>query len=162
MKGLKWIALLLFAAYGAWRLFEWHWYLGIIPDELGTRYAMHIGSESGFMKGCGLAVFRLDRSTTRRIETQGVQFLNQFARQSRKRQDAYHTFQEWHSTPRPSDITDDQTLLDPGLHCSGASKSLYRQLEQAVRAPGSFYAFGPEKVLVVIPSQQVVVLSWYG
>lgn len=161
MKAVKWIALPLLAIYGAWSLFEWHWYLGIIPQRVGTSYPIHISGQSDLREGCGVAVFRLDRTTVRKIEAEGVRFLNT-ARQSRKSKDAYHTFEEWKPTPRPSDVDNDKSLLSYGLMCSSAGPSLSRQLDEAVRAPGSFYAFGPEKVLVVIPSRRIVVLSWYG
>jgi hypothetical protein len=161
MGVFKGIAIALLAIYSAWSLFEWDWYLGIVPSRIGTTYPIHISGDSGFREGCGAAVFRLDEATTLKVEVEGVRFLNT-ARQSRKSKDAYHTFEEWKPTPHPGDVTDDQSILTYGLMCSGAWHSLSQRLEDAVRAPGSFYAFGPEKVIVVIPSLRMAVLSWYG
>jgi hypothetical protein len=161
MRVLKWIAAALVALYCAAGLFEWYWYLSMLPARIGTSYPIHISGQSDFREGCGIAVFRLDRATTQRIQAQGIGFLNT-ARQSRKWQDAYHTLQEWKPTPHPRDRESDKTILTYGLACSDASSSLSSRLDHAVRAPGSFYAFGPEKVIVVLPSQRLVVLSWFG
>jgi hypothetical protein len=45
------------------------------------------------------------------------------ARHSRKRSDAYHTFEEWKPTPHPGDVEDDQSILTYGLMCSNARSS---------------------------------------
>lgn len=161
MNILKSVVVTLLSIYCAWSLFEWNWYLNILPAGIGTSYPIHIDGQSDFREGCGVAVFRLDRGTTQRIQAEGIEFLNT-ARHSRKRSDAYHAFEEWKPTPHPGDIEDDQSILTYGLMCSNARSSLANKLEKAVRAPGSFYAFGPEKVIVVLPSERLAVLSWYG
>lgn len=161
MKAVKWITLILVAGYGAWTLFQWNWYLKIVPAEIGTTYPVYIGSQSDFREGCGVAIFRLDRATTLKIQAEGLRFLAS-ARHSRGSEDHYHTFEEWQPTPHPGDVEDDQSILTHGLVCSGAWSYLSTPLEDAVRVPGSFYVFGPEKVIVVIPSERVAVLAWNG
>lgn len=161
MKAVKWIAVVLVAGYGIWTAFQWNWYLKIVPEEIGTIYPVYIGSRSDLREGCGVAIFRLDRATTRRINAEGLEFLDN-ARHSRAWKDHYHTFDEWRPTPHPGDVEDDQSILTYQLACSGAWSYLSDPLEHSVRIPGSFYAFGPEKVIVIIPSERVAVLGWNG
>jgi hypothetical protein len=75
MKAVKWIAVALVAGYGVWTAFQWNWYLKIVPGEIGTTYPVYIGSQSDFREGCGVAIFRLDRATTQRINAEGIGFL---------------------------------------------------------------------------------------
>lgn len=161
MKTVKWISISLVSVYGVLTLFQWNWYLGIVPRPIGTTYPVYIGSQSGLREGCGAAIFRLDRSTTQRIEEEGLSFLNS-AKQSRKWADEYRTFGDWKPTPHPGDVEDDQSIVTLGLSCSGAWSYITEPLEHAVRMPGAYYVFGPEKVLVVIPSERVAVLTWNG
>ncbi|MEH6420092.1 hypothetical protein [Pseudomonas sp. CGJS7] len=133
----------------------------VIPEPLGISHPILIEGESGFREGCGVAIFRMDRSTARAIEQQGLRFFDD-VRHSRGFDDPYHTFEPWRPTPNPSDVIDDQSLLSLGLTCADADKTLTDELETAVREPGNFFANGPEKVLVVFPKKRLIVLAYFG
>lgn len=154
-------AALVVSLYGLWCVIEFNWFVGIVPANLKVSYPMHISGESGFREGCGIAVFRIERETAKRIETDGVRFLNT-GLQSRNHLDTYHTFETWRPTPDPDFVGDDKTMLSYGLACSSASSDLWRLLEEAARESGSYYARGPEKVLLVMPKERIVVLAYFG
>lgn len=145
----------------AWKLFEaWH-FAGVVPVAIGIDYPIAIDGISDFREGCGMAVFRIDAATKRDIRSGGLAFFKH-AGHSRKANDAYHTFSSWHSTPDPAWADDDQTLLSPGLECAKLDGGLRAQLENAARTAGAYYAYGPEKALLVVPELGIVALSYNG
>ncbi len=145
----------------AWKLFElWH-FVGIIPPSIGLSHPIAINGSTGFREGCGIAVFRIDSSTRRKIRLNGLDFLKE-ATQSRRDNDPYHTFSQWRLTPNQAFTHDDQTILSPGLECAELNQSLQQQLEAASRTAGSYYAYGPEKVLFVSPELGIVALAYNG
>ena len=136
-------------------------YLRVLPAEDGVSRAIDRGGESDLFSGCGAAVYRLDSRTSDAIARKGAAFFTG-VRHSRKSSDAYHTFGRWQPTPDARFVHDDQTLLSPGLECADLDPGLQQIITDATRQPGSYYAYGPEKTLLVVPSLRLVVLAWNG
>lgn len=143
------------------KLWTESFYMRIIPAEIGISYPLARGGVSGFREGCGAAVYRIDPGTAQGIAQHGLNYFPATSH-SRKSANPYHTFDAWRPTPDAALINDDQTLLSPGLECAELDMHLQEQIETASRTTGSFYTQGPEKVLIVIPELQLVVLSYNG
>lgn len=136
-------------------------YLRIIPAEIGISYPVARGGMWDLREGCGAAVYRIDTATTQALIRNGINYLPGTSH-SRKSNDPYHTFSPWLPTPQAKFIDDDQTLLSPGLECAELDQHLQDQIERAARRPGAYYAYGPEKAVLIIPELRLVVLSYNG
>jgi hypothetical protein len=150
-------------AYIAYRVWEQRWYLSLIPADIQTAGALHIGSRTGFIEGCGLAVFRLAPETQEAILREGVQFL-EHARQARGHVDAYHSYDAWNATPIAGGLTErsEFAILMMGMSCASLDESLIQQIEIAVNGLGSYYARKPEGGLLVAPKERLVVFAFWG
>ena len=165
MKGYRAVAVgilcIPLALFFGWKFFESWWFLRIVPANIGVSYPITISGITGFREGCGIAVFRIDSSTARKISADGISFFTR-SMHSSKSADPYHTFSPWQRTPDARFAGDDQTILSPGVVCAEIDLELQQQLEAASRRPGSYYSYGQEKVLLVMPQQRLVVLSYNG
>ena len=136
-------------------------YIGIVPPEIGISYPIARG-EMGFIReSCGAAVYRIDSKTSLAMSKSGINYLPKVS-QARWFTDRYYTFGPWLPTPQKELIGDDNTILGPGLGCANIDNDLREQIEQASRVTGSYYAYGDEQVLLIIPALRIVVLSYDG
>jgi hypothetical protein len=150
---------IIITVYVAWSAFNYYWYSDLIPAKIGITYAIHIGEERSFLKGCGAAIFRLSDATVDDISRKGIDFFNDaiYSRKSRARR---YTYSSWKETPVPNSWTSEGTWL--GLSCSGASRSLLSQILLAASKKGSYYSSKDEARILVIPSFKLVVFSYFG
>lgn len=162
-KSVAAMALVLVALSAAWGAFEYRWYASIIPAEIGISHSVEISGQSGIREGCGAAIFRMDEATAARIAREGMGFLAG-ARQSRGHDDAYHRFEEWKPTPvrRRPGASAGESALFAALGCSDADTGLRSDIRRSLEAPGSYYADGPEKVLLLVPDKRLIVLTYLG
>lgn len=156
---LKIIVSIIITVYVAWSAFEYDWYSGIIPAKIDITYAIHIGGESGFLKGCGGAIFRLSNATADAIDREGLDFFNDVI-YSRKSKERYYTYSSWKETPVPNSWTSEGSWL--GLSCSGASDSLLSKILEAASKKGSYYSNKDEGEILVIPNHELVVFTYFG
>lgn len=106
-------------------------------------------------------MYGIDQDTAEGISQRGINYFPASSH-SRKAADPYHRFDAWRPTPDAAFVHDDQTLLSPGLECAQLDVHLKEQIETASRTTDSFYTYGPEKVLIVIPQLRLVVLAYNG
>lgn len=152
-----------FAAYAAYRSWEVAWYEGMIPASLEIERTVMIDGRTGFIEGCGIAVFQLSPTTVDRIRPAGLAGL-ETARQARDHSDELHTYSQWRETPY-AETGDGMTLVDRwlvGRTCAKIDPSLDRSIDTALKSPGSYYATIHEAGLIVIPSLGLAVFSYFG
>jgi len=159
---IKSILLLAVMAYLSWWGFEYFWYKGILPEKIGVSFPVSINGQTGFIKGCGAAIFMLKDSTVDSTKKEGIDFFKN-ATFSRSNKDHYHTFQPWMKTPAPNSNRDG---FMPGLGCS---KSIIFSIipikswvHEAARKPGNYYTTKPEGEILVIPGRKIVVFTYFG
>lgn len=150
-------------AWAGWRVFEYRWYAGIIPAHLGISHPIAIAGQSSIREGCGAAIFRMDEATATKIAEQGKHYLAR-SMVSRSHQDSYHTFFGWQETPVKTvgPPRAEGSSLSPGLYCASVDAELESTILRAVRVPGAYYTLGPEKFLLVDPTERLIVLSYDG
>lgn len=148
------LAIIPFAAYEA---FQYYWYSAVLPEKIEITYPVSIGDESGFREGCGVAVFKLSKNTTKNIEKGGLAFFSG-ATQARGHNDNYHKYEPWKETPVPVNWASEGSWF----MCSVISNNLERKIIMAAQEKGAYYTTKPEGVLIVIPSLGYVVFSYNG
>lgn len=151
---------LMLVVYLACKLFQWQWYLGALPVQIEVDGVVSIADSGGIREGCGAAVFALSRGTLDRLQDQGVAALAD-ARQGRERTGAYNAFGAWRETPSTGQEKDVDLRLS-GMDCGGLDEALQQRIFAAVAQPGSYFTTASESSLIVIPSLQIVVLSFLG
>ena len=133
------------------------WYIGKIPANIEIVDTILISGESGFREGCGLAIFKLSEDTIKKIKTKGLSALKD-ARQARKYSDHFRVYSEWGETSYQ--WTDDgMTLKDRwllGSMCANIDMVLSKDINAALKSPGSFYATIHEAGTIVIPNLGIV------
>jgi len=144
----------------AYKLFQWQWYLGALPVQIEVDGVVSIADSGGIREGCGAAVFALSRGTLDRLQDHGIAALAD-AHQGRERNGAYNAFGAWRETPSTGQEKDVDLRLS-GMDCGGLDEALQQRIFAAVAQPGSYYATAAESGLIVIPSLQIVVFSFFG
>jgi len=154
---------LVLIAYIAYTVFEQRWYLSLIPADIQTAGTLRISSETGGIKGCGIAVFRLAPESQQAILREGLQFF-EHARQARGHVDAYNSYGVWSTTPIVGGLTErsEFAVLLLGMSCASLDESLVEQISTAVNSSGSYYAKKPEGGLLVAPAERLVVFAFWG
>ena len=140
-------------------------YEGKLPALLEVSETVEVGSSSGFMEGCGVAVFRLSKSTSKKILETGIEY---FAEANKAREleghEAFNTYGQWRQTPivESSDNRRGYQGWRRGNLCGGLSSAVRESIRAAESRPGSFYAAKPEAILLVIPSLALAVFAHDG
>lgn len=116
-------------AYVAYSVWDQWWYLSLIPANIQTAGALRISSETGGIKGCGVAVFRLAPESQQAILREGLQFF-EHARQARGHLDAYDSYSVWNATPIVGGLTErsEFAVLLLGMSCASLDESLVEQI----------------------------------
>lgn len=121
-------------------------YRAIVRDAGAATDVVFIGARPGLMSvRCGTAVFRLAP-------------VAEGARAAR-----YPASAGWMPTPYvpAGETMGVQDLWMLGLDCAGLSNELVRQIDSALKKPGSHVKRGDEDTLVVIPALNLVALVYY-
>jgi hypothetical protein len=162
--------LLTYAAYLGFKRWESNSYRGNIPFEVDVADALLIESKSGFMEGCGVAIFELTPQMRERIKVQGLAAfdgsLDQQAQvgppnEMRRWQDK---IRRWEETPYV-ETGDGLTMEDSwqvGFSCADQTSDLVRGITDALRQPGSFVRKLHEAAVVVVPALGVAAFVHNG
>lgn len=157
------VAVLVAAAYLALRAWERSWHEGQIPRALEIDEVVLIDGESGLREGCGAAVFRLSSRTLDKIRRLGAAAFEE-SRQARSSDKDYFTYSKWEETPYRM-TGDGLTLTDRwlnGLGCAKLPPELGRRIHEALESKGSFFSTTQEGGLIIIPGENLAVLSYEG
>ncbi|NES73457.1 MAG: hypothetical protein F6K24_53845 [Okeania sp. SIO2D1] len=159
-KSLYVIFCLLIVPYLAWRIFQYSWYQGAIPEKIDVTYALNISGNGSIIRdACGAAIFKITNTSANIISRDGLFFL-QDAIYPRNSENFRHIYKPWKKTPVPDSWTSEGTW--PGLSCSNASRPLIRKIIDAAKNKGSYYTSGSARLIVVIPHLKLVVFSYFG
>jgi hypothetical protein len=115
------------------------------------------------IEGCGGAIFKLTDATAAAISDRGLDFLKD-ARQGRGYKDKldrsfyYYSYMPWQATPLPSQWTS----MGPwsGLNCMRLRTEVMENILDAAQKAGSFYTTGLSKILLVVPSLRMAILTY--
>ncbi len=148
-------ALLLSTAWSAYLLINREIQRQTLPSKfkLGWFYAEgSCGAFPGFQRAYA---FSLARETASTIETQGIEYFGDIEREG-YRADRPLNSGEWKTTPLPPSFFTNGSLL--ALQCGREGSWLWPDgVEEALRAPGSFYSHSGMQGLFVIPHLRLVV-----
>lgn len=152
------LLVLLSLPYFSLKIYQYYWFTNILPTQIAVTYPLSMGQASGMiMSGCGVAVFKLSKSTVVDIEKDSLALLNR-ATQSRGFDTPYYTFKQWTETPVPPNWVSEGAWF----MCSVPNKTLTKEIIKAAKEPGSYYTTKPEGELLVIPSLGYAVISYNG
>ena len=151
-------AWLLLCGYLVFKLVEREQMIQMLPAGIEPSGTKLIAGEFGFREGCGAAIFGLSDVTRRRLQREGLGFL-ETTRQSRGHRDDYYAFGRWRSTPLVSSVTSEGGWR--ALWCAG-NGPLIRRVNLAVQSSGGFYSEKPEGILVVLPDEGLIVFGYDG
>jgi hypothetical protein len=149
--------------YAKYRIREVTSFMGLIPASLEIQRTVIIDGKTGFIEGCGAAVFELSPATLRQIQLRGLAALKD-AHQARDYGDELHRYSQWKETPY-IETGDGMSLVDrwlAGRSCAKFDLAVDRGIETALKSPGSYYATIHEAGLIVIPKLKLVVYSYFG
>jgi hypothetical protein len=148
----------LFVAYAAYTLYERHWYLAKIPATIKTDGVVRISGNAV----CGAAIFELSEGSQELVRRQGLRFFDS-ARQARGRKDIYHSFDPWRETQSAGEppTGSDLRMFELSVSCATLGRSLEQKIINAVRQPGSYVSKAREKILLVAPRTNLVVLAYW-
>jgi len=156
----KFIFLLVFLLipFISYKTFQYYWFAKILPAQIEVTYPLSLGTESGLIReGCGVAVFKVSKTTLLEIQNGGLAFLNK-ATKSRGYSKPYYQFEQWQESPVPPNWV----RQGAWFMCSEPSTILTEEIIKAAKESGSYYTTKPEGQLFIIPSLGYVVLSYNG
>jgi hypothetical protein len=131
-------------------------YKGLIPPQLEfVDLIYHDGTTSGFIEGCGVAIFRLTDEVLHNIQASGLSYLDSDL--NGRDRSGNGKYEPWKNTP----ATNEEWLFR-GATCASDPPSILEQAQRAASEKGAFYTTGHEKDLVVVPSLGLLVLSHDG
>lgn len=139
-----------------------NFYWNALPEQLGWGgLVSEQTSGFAFMEACGGVVYPLDRATTAQVRARGLAFLDDGAvgrAYVGSRQETYYTWREWRPTPVPPGLTSDGWW--PGLSCM--DRATARRVWAAATRPGAYWVERSESLLIIIPSEGVAVMTFFG
>lgn len=152
------IILIVGVLYLIW-LNDRHW-RDVIPIQFDLGSTLHSNTDlQGLREACGVHVYELKDSTLHKIKNDGVNFLNT-AREARGYSNFYYSYGEWMQTPRKDWKRPENWVYE--LMCANIPAKLQGIIIDSGRSQGSFYSQGQEKILMVIPSHKIIVLTNNG
>lgn len=183
MRLMVWVltVLSLFSAAG-WYLVNRSRHLSFVPPAMGVRTVLYVEEEAwGFGPGgneTGIIVYRMPASTRERILSEGIEWLNGLPGGGHRWRGVYR---DWHSTPFDPDVDgafDIWTMEKRDESCGhGGGIAAYMfaygfcipfdphyesLANEALSSSGGFYAFGRIGMLLLIPSQDLIIYAYNG
>ena len=161
LMALSIVAAFLLATRGC-ASFNSYWYEGYLPQAIEIEELLFIEDSGGFREGCGAAVYKMDGLSLENIRTHGLDALSE-AKQPRRHK--AREYSDWKETPyiEPKDeIVRNGWLTGMNEGCSDIPSEMERDINEALREPGSFYATGHESGLIVIPKRGWIIFSHFG
>ncbi|MCO5145119.1 MAG: hypothetical protein M9895_02935 [Aquamicrobium sp.] len=157
--------------YGGWKVAERRHYLSFAPcgmDVSGIAYMKNEAWGIGLPgdNETGIVVYRLPGSVAEAIEAQGIDYFRTLKCDVRKygRRGQYRS---WLETPvAPDRRWGEQIKVSSYLNRYGFGIPVRRSVEvmvdQAISAPGAFYAYGRIGTILVIPTEHRAVFMYAG
>jgi hypothetical protein len=148
--------------------------LSNIPSALNAKKIVYQNED---YSGAGIIVYELPKETRLRIEAEGLDFLNSASNKNNKPHDEDGIFENWSSTPiQISDAwTGPKMDGEPEYKTDtpNISKYLYRygvgvnvergiksKIDNIIKSSGSFYAYQNVRLIIVSPSENIIVYAY--
>jgi hypothetical protein len=155
------LAMLAISGFG-W--FKWNAPRGYFPREVGIAEVLKFNSEGFFRESCTYGAYRLDSATASELRNEGIDFLATSGRPRGER--PHNPYGPWQPTPLALERTDHVFALSatacraPRGTVAPSGEERARSLEQALAAPGSYFAVtqNREGLLVIDPRRE---LAWF-
>ena len=185
MRRVGWgFVVLAFIAVAGWYQFnDRSRQLRFVPPAMGVSTILYAQEESwGFGPGgneTGIIVYDMPENTRERIQNEGKDWLNSLPGNGGKRLRGF--YRNWHSTPfDPNidgafDIWAMKKRAESCDHGGGIAGYMFRfstcirfdqhyesMANEALLTSGNFYAFGRIGMLLLIPSQDLVIFAYSG
>jgi hypothetical protein len=134
-----------------------------LPGKVGVSAVLTSTGSGFFMEGCASTVYRLSGETAAAVRQRGLRFFAGIA--PPPNQNPRNPYGAWRETPLPAPEKGDILALGAIGGCDGDTGDFHtREIEAALRAPGSFYALtaNREGMLVVAPGAGIAAFLYYG
>ena len=158
------------AAWIGWSAFETNHYRAAIPPEIGLAFGLATTDSDSSLwtarlpippKACGGAIFGLDSATAAAIRAQGPAFFKAATRGRGYRGPPGDGGYKWQPTPLPDGwISWRLQGMWYGLSCMRLRPDYAQSISAAAAGPNAFYTTGPSTMLLVIPDQRLVVVTY--
>ncbi|MBS3018391.1 hypothetical protein DJFAAGMI_01123 [Comamonas sp. PE63] len=139
-----------------------YWYEGYLPEAIEVEGSVFVEDSGGVREACGAAIYKIDASSLQRIRTEGLDAIRT-ARQAKRHQ--AREYGDWKETPYvepQAEIVRNGWLTGMNEGCSDIPSHIQRDIAEAMREPGSFYATGHESGLLLIPKRGWIIFSHFG
>jgi hypothetical protein len=150
--------------------------LSFVPDGLGISTIVYSQEESwgGGPGGnqTGIIVYELPDGVSKKIQNEGIEFLNTMPQNSGSTYDWHGRYEKWESTPILLDGSDGNTNSTKSYEIAKylnrygfgipVDQQVEREINDAISKPGSFVAYGRIGLLIVIPVARRAVYAYNG
>lgn len=130
--------------------------LKALPAALETDGVEWIDGDGGFFESCGVAVFRLSLATQQRLHDKRLSALAT-ALHARGYRD--YQYQPWQTTPGRLPVDSEGWSA---LSCGNLPKALEKRIDQGLDRPGGYLTSKDHAVLLVLPSEGLVIYGYGG
>jgi len=157
-------------------------HLSFVPPAMEVSDILYVAEESwGFGPGgneTGIIVYQMPPLTRERIEREGILWLSSLEGSGDRWRGRYTM---WHQTPYSADAAGDFDFWSLGEmgescgHAEGIARYMFRYgfcipfdediealANEALEAPGGFYAFGRIGLLILIPEKNRIIYAYNG
>lgn len=147
-------------------------YRKALPEALETSGHVTWGNDKSWFdiflplrpEACGAVIFQLTPETVDRIKHQGLAFFAN-ARQARgyppgSPEGHSYSYAEWQSTPAPSEWFGDGVVTG-SLSCAGFGHRFIGQINDYARNSGGYFTTRPQAQLIVLPDEQIAILTYF-
>ncbi|MET1077108.1 MAG: hypothetical protein ABWY06_03705 [Pseudomonas sp.] len=158
-NGLLLFGWLLLLGYLALKFYQRNHFIDLLPTAIEPASVRVISGESGLSEGCGVAIFRLSAAARARLLRGGWPTLAT-ARQARGYADPLNAYAAWQHSPVPDRLIGSEGWM--AFACADVDQALERRIHAALRRPGAFYSTTHDAMLLVIPTQGLIVYGYSG
>lgn len=157
-------ALLALVVISIFRFMEVRYFRNLIPAELATEGTFFVSTNTDFFfGGCGAAAYWLTPETLKRIQYEGLNFLDTASfgwKNQLGGKPKHKVFYKWRL------LTDPQSLLSNGipveLFCAGEPrKGWFKEFRAAVRKGPVYVGTRAGGSLILIPSMKIVMFIYF-
>ncbi|WP_129791764.1 hypothetical protein [Sphingosinicella sp. CPCC 101087] len=136
---------------------------GELPEKVEVTEVIASSSTGVFMEGCATVVYRLDPATADTLMQQGAGFFRDI--EPPRNENPRNPYSEWMETPLPDARLNHIHAVRAIGGCEGDGGDFRaREIELALRAPGSFYALtrNKEGMILVVPRSRLAAFLYVG
>ncbi|MDB5492176.1 MAG: hypothetical protein JWO78_2025 [Micavibrio sp.] len=170
---------------GGFKLWEYKFRLSFIPNEFGVYKIIYRNEDSwGFGPGgneTGFIVYELPEKIAKKIETEGISYLQNLYSNARDGHEWRGHYETWHETP--IDVTrnwvDYMSMKDGEENYSKKTPSIENYLNaygfgisidsqflkianSAIVHPKNYYAYGRIGIIIIIPASRKIIYAYNG